>query len=59
MPSPYIIPPLEGDKEFQVTGLTDELKLDMKTQAIKRNCSTSALLVAAYLEFTKRHPLAS
>lgn len=47
---------LEGTEEFQMTGLTAEQKADIKTQAIKRNVSASALLYAAYTEYVKRHP---
>lgn len=56
MPTPTI-PALEGTEEFQMTGLTEGIKQSIKTSAIKRNVSASALLVAAYQEYEKRHPL--
>lgn len=47
---------LTGTEEFQMTGLSAEQKADIKTQAIKRDVTASALLYAAYVEYIKRHP---
>lgn len=50
------ITPMKGTENFQITGLSNAQKQEMKTQAIKRNVSVSALLYAAYTEYVKRHP---
>lgn len=52
-----IIKPLDGNEEFQMTGLTAEDKQAIKLDAVKRNVPASAVLVAAWREYTKRNPI--